>query len=161
MRGEPLALRLIIAEVRSADETVLATWLLLTNVAAEVTADTVALWYFWRWRTETFFKLLKSGGVQAEHWQQETAGAIARRLLVACMACVVVWRLAHNEHPRASEARRFLVHLSGRQMRHRIEYTLPAMLAGLWVLLAILETLEHYSLEDLQTFYQIASGQPP
>jgi hypothetical protein len=159
--GEPLPLRLVIAEVRSSDGQVLATWFLLSNVPAAVSPNTIALWYYWRWRIETFFKLLKSAGVQAEHWQQETADGIARRLLVACMACVVVWSLAHSEHPRAPEARRLLVRLSGRQMKHRVEYTLPAMLAGLWVLLAMLDALEQYSFDDLQTLSHVVFGQPP
>ena len=77
------------------------------------------------------------------------------------MACVMVWRLAHSEHPRAPEARRLLVRLSGRQMKHRVEYTLPALLAGLWVLLAMLETFEQYSLHDLQTLGQVVFGHPP
>jgi hypothetical protein len=159
--GEPLPLRLVIAEVRSSQGQVLATWFLLTNAPATVHAHTIALWYYWRWRTETFFKLLKSAGVQAEQWQQETAGAIARRLLVACMACVMVWRLAHSTHARAPEARRLLVRLSGRQMKHRVEYTFPALLAGLGILLAMLETFEQYSVADLQTLSQLVLGQPP
>ncbi|MEZ5477737.1 MAG: hypothetical protein R3E95_09720 [Thiolinea sp.] len=60
----------------------LAEWFLLTNVAA-VDAATVALWYYWRWRIESFFKLMKSAGHQLESWQQESALAIAKRLLVA------------------------------------------------------------------------------
>jgi hypothetical protein len=37
---------------------VLERWYLLTNVPEEVDATTLALWYYWRWRIETFFKLL-------------------------------------------------------------------------------------------------------
>jgi len=51
---------------------------------------------------QSFFKLLKSAGHQVEHWQQETAEAIAKRLLVATMACVVVWQLARSAEPEAS-----------------------------------------------------------
>ena len=43
-----------------------ARWLLLTNLPASVQAATVALWYYWRWRIESFFKLLKGAGAEFE-----------------------------------------------------------------------------------------------
>ena len=159
--GPPLSLRLVIVEVRSNENEVLATWFLLTNVPGNVDAETIALWYYWRWRTETFFKLLKSAGLQAEHWQQGSAAAMTRRLLVASMACVLVWQLARSEHPQAAAARRLLVRLSGRQMKSGVEYTMPALLAGLWVLLAMLEALEDYSLDDLRSLSEVIVGCPP
>jgi hypothetical protein len=163
--GPPLELRLIIVEARDEQGATLAVWYLLTNVPAEVEASTIALWYYWRWSIESYFKLLKSAGMQVEAWQQTTAAAIARRLLVASMACVTVWRLAHSTHPQAENARRMLVRLSGRQMKYGRTHTLPALLAGLWILLAMLETLEHYSLTDLRKFAEIAlthlKTQPP
>ena len=58
--GAPLSLRLVISEVRSPDGKLLATWYLLANVATDVEAGTLALWYYWRWSIESFFKLLKS-----------------------------------------------------------------------------------------------------
>jgi hypothetical protein len=95
--GPPLPLRLVVSEVRSAAGQVLARWQLLTNVPAAVDAATVALWYYWRWQVESYFKLLKAAGQQVEHWQQETAVATCRRLLVASMACALVWRLARAQ----------------------------------------------------------------
>jgi hypothetical protein len=92
---------------------------------------------------------VKSAGQQLEHWQQEDAQAIAKRLLVASMACVVVWRLMRDEAPEADEARELLVRLSGRQMKRTQPFTAPALLAGLWVLLSVLYVLEHYQLNDL------------
>jgi hypothetical protein len=154
--GPPLDLRLVIAEARDDEGALLAVWYLFTNLPAEVEATTVALWYYWRWSIETYFKLLKSAGMQVEAWQQTTAAAIARRLLVASMACVTVWRLARSTHPQAQQARRLLVRLSGRQMKYGKTHTLPALLAGLWVLLAMLDTLEHYSLTDLRQLAELA-----
>ena len=55
-----------------------AEWLLLSNVK-DIDASTIALWYDWRWKIETFFKLMKSAGHQLEAWQQESALAIAKR----------------------------------------------------------------------------------
>jgi hypothetical protein len=57
----------------------------------------VALWHYWRWRIESYFKLLKSAGLQLEEWQQATAE-----------------------------------------------------LAGLWVLPAMLDVLDHYTITDLR-----------
>ena len=161
--GPPLKLRLVISEVQSHDGQVLAVWYLLSNVPDTVPAATLALWYYWRWRIESYFKLLKSAGMQVEQWQQTTAAAIARRLLIASMACVIVWRLSESTHPQAEKARRLLVKLSGRQMKHGVTHTMPAMLAGLWVLLAMLQTLEEYDVGELLEMADLIRGlvKPP
>jgi hypothetical protein len=155
--GRPLALRLVVSEVRDDRGEVLARWLLLTNLPAEgegaVPAATVALWYYWRWRIESYHKLLKGAGQQAECWQQETAAALARRLAVASMAAVVVWKLARDAAPEAAEFRGLLVRLSGRQMRRgdgARGFTEPAMLAGLGVLLPMLELLRTHDADHLR-----------
>lgn len=139
--GVALALRLVVSELRAADGAVLERWYLLSNVPADVDAATLALWYYWRWKIETYFKLLKGAGQQVEHWQQENGLAVLKRLLVASMACVLVWRLARSTAPQAAEAREWLVRLSGRQVAWGKEFTPEALLAGLWVLLAIREAL--------------------
>ena len=72
-----------------------------------------------------------------------------RRLLVASMACVTVWRLNRSKHPRADKVRRLLVRLSGRQMKPNVTHTIPALLAGLQLLLMMLTALENYTLEEL------------
>lgn len=163
VRGAALALRLVVSEVRDDDGQVLATWLLLTNVPASVSASAVALWYYWRWRVESYFKLLKSAGLHLEQWQQETASAMAKRLLVASMACVVVWQVARSEAPEAAEVRRLLVRLSGRQMKRGVEFTEPALLAGLWGLLSLMRVLEHYNLNDLIRWAEsvLPTNEPP
>jgi hypothetical protein len=155
--GEPLPLRLVISEVRDEQsDNLLATWFLLTNVDSSIPPATIALWYYWRWRIETFFKLLKSAGLQLEDWKQQTADTVARRLLVASMACVVVWQLARNPTPQADQARQLLVQLSGRTMARGTQFTMPALLAGLWVLLAMLNVLEHYNLDQLRALAKFA-----
>jgi hypothetical protein len=164
--GPPLSLRLVIAEVRTADGKLLATWYLLSNVPEDTEAATLALWYYWRWRIESYFKLLKSAGMELEQWRQETAAAIARRLVVASMACVVVWQLARDDSPQADEARQLLVRLSGRQMAYGKTFTQPALLAGLWTLLAMLAALETYSFDELRQIAnfvlpQIRANPPP
>jgi hypothetical protein len=154
--GPPLPLRLVFAEVRSDTGQVLSTWRLLTNLPAEVDDATVALWYYWRWSIEKYFKLLKSAGMNAEQWLQESAHAVAARLLVASMACVTVWRLARSSHSDAEDTRRFLVRLSGRQTKRSQPWTMPAMLAGMWNLLAMIDVLNHYTPDQLSRFANIA-----
>jgi hypothetical protein len=154
--GPPLALRLVVSEIRDEQERVLGRWLLLTNLPGEVSAATVALWYYWRWRIETYHKLLKGAGQEVEYWQQETAEAVTRRLTVAAMAGVVVWHLARDERPQAGELRDVLMALSGRQMKrgpNARRFTEPALLVGLGVLIPMLALLDHY---DLATLREIA-----
>jgi hypothetical protein len=148
--GAPVALRLIVSEVRGENGRVLAQWLLLSNVPAPVDAGRLALWYYWRWGIESFFKLLKGAGQQVEHWQQASAAAVARRLLVVSAALVLVWQLGRAESPAAAELRTVLVRLSGRQIKRGRGWTTPALLEGVWVLLAMLEMLEHYDLSRLR-----------
>jgi hypothetical protein len=148
--GKPLRLRLVVSQVRDDRGTLLAQWCLLTNVPAAVTAKQVAQWYYWRWRIESFFKLLKGAGHQLEAWQQESGEAIAKRLVVASMACVVVWQVSRLPEPAGARWRSLLVRLSGRQMKHGVAFTLPALLSGLWVLLAMTEVLAHYDLEEIR-----------
>lgn len=139
--------------MRDESDRLLASWLLLSNLPASVPAETVALWYYWRWRIESYHKLLKGAGQQIECWQQETAGALARRLTVAAMACVVVWRLARDDRPQAAELRQVLVRLSGRQIKRGKNvrsFTEPALLAGLGIMIPMLLLLEEHDLEDLR-----------
>jgi hypothetical protein len=156
--GKPIALRLVVSEVRDQAGVVLARWLLLSNLPGGVKAATIALWYYWRWRIESYHKLLKSAGQEAECWQQEAARAVARRLAVASMAGVVVWKLARDRSPEAEEFRGVLVRLSGRQIKRgrspdgapRPAFTEPALMAGLGVLLAALHLLEQHTSDDLR-----------
>jgi hypothetical protein len=149
--GPNLPLRLIVVQLRRGNGQILAEWLLLTNAPANLaTSEKLAYCYYWRWRIESLFKLLKSHGQHLESWQQETGIAIARRLLVAAMACVIVWKLQADESPQAQELKTILVRLSGRQTKRKTPHTAPALLAGLWVLLSMLELLEHVDLNRLK-----------
>lgn len=151
--GVPLSLRLIVSEVRDDAGEVLSRWLLLTNLPASIDAGTIALWYYWRWRIESYHKLLKGAGQQVECWQQETAGAVVRRLLVAAMAAVVVWRLARLRGDDAKQMRDLLVRLSGRQMKRGKNargFTEPALLAGLGTLITMMDCLQDYSPKQLR-----------
>ncbi|HNF66769.1 MAG TPA: hypothetical protein PK144_13400, partial [Plasticicumulans sp.] len=136
----------------------LAQWTLLANLPPALAPATLARWYYWRWRIESYFKLLKSAGHHVEQWQQESAPAIARRLLIAAAACVTVWRLSLREDARAAEARAFLARLSGRQIKPGKPPAASVLLAGLYRLLTALMLLEHYEPEQLLRLARDALG---
>jgi len=149
--GQPLTLRLIVVQLRRADGRILAEWLLLSNAPMSLaTLERLAYCYYWRWRIESYFKLLKSHGQHLESWQQLTGKAVARRILIASMACVVVWKLQADASPEAQELKTILVRLSGRQTKRRAPHTAPALLAGLWILLSMLELVQNIDLSHLQ-----------
>ncbi len=150
--GRPLRLRFVVVQLRDDEGRVVAEWMLLSNVPEGwATATKLAFCYYWRWRIESYFKLLKGHGQQLEQWQQETGPAIARRLLVASMACLVVWQLQAEDSPEAAELRDTLIRLSGRQTKRKRPHTAPALLAGLWVLVSMLALLKHCDLDHLKT----------
>lgn len=159
--GAPLPLRYVVVQLRNDKGKVLAEWMLLSNAPREwATTEHLARCYYWRWRIESFFKLLKSHGQQLENWQQETGIAIARRLLVAAMACVLVWQLQHDESPQAMKFKDVLIRLSGRQTKRKKRHTAPALLAGLWVLVSMLALLDHIDLGEIKRLASRLSFSP-
>jgi hypothetical protein len=159
--GRALPMRLVVTRLLDEEGYILAQWTLLTNVFGdEVAAYWIALWYYWRWRIESFFKLLKSQGQELEHWLQETGEAITRRLLVAAMACVVVWQLERDDSAEAEEAKTILMRLSGRSSKRNRPYTAPGLLAGYMALLSIIDLLE-YTDCDLRNLKRLAKTAIP
>lgn len=132
-----LTMRLVIGRVVDDRDQPVTLWLLMTHGIDEVPAATIAQWYAWRWRIESYHKLLKSAGMNIERWEQTTGEAVAKRLVVASMACLAVWHLQRDPRPEAATLRRVLVRLSGRLMKYKVESTAPALLAGLEKLLAL------------------------
>jgi hypothetical protein len=142
--GEALTLRLVIARVVDpVSGEVLSTWYLLTNTPSDVSAERIALWYYWRWEIESYFKLMKSGGQQLEHWQQESGLAVLKRLLVASMACAVVWSLQTSDDEESEAFKAVLVRLSGKRVKRGCPPTPGVLLAGLNVLLQLFDFLMH------------------
>jgi hypothetical protein len=146
-----LSVRLVIGRVVDDHDQPLATWLLMTHGVNEVPPTTIARWYAWRWRIESYHKLLKSAGMNIERWEQTIGEAVAKRLVVASMACLAVWHLQRDPRPEAATLRRFLIRLSGRQMKYKVESTAPALLAGLEKLLALHDVQSEIDLNELLT----------
>jgi hypothetical protein len=130
--GAPLVLRLVVSRLYDAQGQIISEWVLLCDLPDAVSDVQIALWYHFRWRIESFFKLLKQAGHQLERWEQESGGAIFKRLLIATHACLPVWRLAREQSEAAKQTQGFLVRLSGRQMKPSHPVTLPALLEGVF-----------------------------
>jgi hypothetical protein len=157
--GPAISLRLVVSEVRDSKGKVLTRWLLLTNLPAKVKSLRIAQWYCWRWRIESYHKLLKQAGHFIEQWQQESCNALAKRLVLASMACVIVWQLARDQSAAAEKLRGILIQLSGRQIKrgaNRRTFTEPALLAGLGILLPMLYLLELYTPAQLRSIASAA-----
>ena len=159
-KGIPLKVRLITTEIHDTDGKKLARWTLLSNVASEVETTELATWYYWRWNIESFFKLLKQAGHDVESWLQTTPQAILRRLLIACMACVLTWRIQRSNDEQNTKVRAFLTRISGRQQKRGKRESAPSILAGLSILMNALQLLSEYSVDDLKNMAEIALGYP-
>lgn len=109
---------------------------------------------------ETYFKLLKNHGQELEQWQQQTGEAIAKRILVASMACVAVVQIQNDSSESAKKNKRILIRLSGRQMKYGVESTPPALLAGYMVLLSMTDLLESPDV-DIGELKRIAANALP
>lgn len=156
IHGEALQVRLVVSRIEDAAGKIIATWYLLSNLPQTVPAQRLALWYYWRWRIESYFKLLKQAGHQLENWEQETGLAILKRVLIASHACALAWRVLRHPDEQVRHTATFLVRLSGRQMKRTRALTAPAVLDGLYKLFAMLEVLEQYSVDQLKHFARTA-----
>jgi hypothetical protein len=153
--GPPLALRLVVAEVRDLEARVLARWLLLTNAPTESAgAATVARWYYFRWRIEGLHKLLKAAGWQLESWLQRDGERLLTKLLIALAACASVWALERRHDAESAAFQRLLMELSGRQTKRGREVTTGGMLAGLWVLQAAVGPMARHGPEGLNAMLE-------
>jgi len=150
--GKNIKARFVVERLVDENNNIVAEWMLLTNVPKEVKATTIGTWYYHRWKIESYFKLLKSAGFNLESWQQETPMALFRRLLVVSYATLFVWKIERSEEKNAPAVRKFLVQLSGRLIEKKKEYTTPALLAGLWVFMKMMNVLAIYDVEALFAF---------
>ena len=148
--GETIKARFVVERLVDENQKIVAEWLLVTNILDEsVTAETLATWYYYRWKIESYFKLLKSSGFNMEEWQQREPSALFRRLLVVSFSCVLVWKIANDTSANAKKIREFLVSLSGRLVQKDKEFTHPALLAGLENYIQMLDLMSMFSMEEL------------
>lgn len=148
--GEPLKLRFIVERLVDKNNKVVAEWILLSNVFDKsVTAETLSNWYYYRWKIESYFKLLKSSGFNLEEWQQKEPLAIFKRLLIVSNASMFIWKIANDKSNNAKKIRDILIQLSGRQIQRGLEWTYPALLSGLESYLVTVDLLMRFSVEEI------------
>ena len=148
--GDAIKARFVVERLVDKNQQVVAQWLLVTNILDKsVTTKTLATWYYYRWKIESYFKLLKSSGFNMEEWQQREPAALFRRLLVVSYSCVLVWKIANDASTNAKKVREFLVLLSGRLIQKDKEFTHPALLAGLENYIQMLDLMSMFSREEL------------
>ncbi len=149
-QGKTLKLRFVVERLVNDKNEVVAEWLLLSNVFdKDIDASSLANWYYYRWKIESYFKLLKSSGFNLEEWQQKEPLALFKRLLVVSNACILVWKIANDESANAKQIRDFLIKLSGKQIQKGVVFTYPALLSGLENYLTTLDLLRQFSVEEL------------
>ena len=147
--GEHIKARLVVERLINKQGEIVAQWILLTNVSNSVSAEKIATWYYYRWKIESYFKLLKSAGFNLEKWQQKKAEAIFRRILICSHASILLWKLQQSNEKNAEIIKKFLIKLSGRLMEWGKDDTAPALLAGLWNFLQMMEVLTLYDIDEL------------
>ena len=148
--GDVVKARFVVERLVDKNQQVVAQWLLITNILDKsVTAETLATWYYYRWKIESYFKLLKSSGFNMEEWQQREPAALFRRLLVVSYSCVLVWKIANDTSINAKKIREFLVSLSGRLIQKDKEFTHPALLAGLENYIQMLDLMSMFTRKEL------------
>jgi len=148
--GDPIKARFIVERLVNDKNEVVATWLLISNIYdTSITATTIATWYYYRWKIESYFKLLKSSGFNLEEWQQREPEALFKRLLVVSQSCMLVWKIANDNSANALKIREILISLSGKQIQRGVDFTYPALLKGLENYLITIDMLTQFSVEDI------------
>jgi len=149
IKGKPVKCRFIVERLVDQKNNIVATWLILSNLKENIDDKTIALWYYYRWKIESYFKLLKSSGFNMEEWQQQTAEAVFRRLLIVSYACLLVWQIEHSNEKNIIEIKKFLVRISGRLVPKKKVSTSSALLAGIWNFFSTMDIIELYDIEKL------------
>ncbi len=147
--GDAVNCRFVVERLVDEEKNVVATWMLLSNLKKDVTTETIALWYYFRWKIESFFKLLKSFGFNLEKWQQETSQAIFKRLLIVSYVSLLIWKLEHSNDINAQKLKLFLVKISGRLVKKEKISTSSSLLTGLWIFLSMMDIIILYDLDQL------------
>jgi len=149
IKGEPVEARFIVERLVNSKQEIVATWILISNLQEDVQTEKIALWYYYRWNIESYFKLLKSSGFNLEQWQQVEPSAIFKRLLISSHACLLVWQIENSNNENIKQIKKFLVKLSGRLIQRGKTSTSPALLAGIWSFFSAMDIIELYDIDKL------------
>lgn len=158
-KGDPIALRCIIVELRSPDRETIR-WVLFTNTAESI--DWIVQAYVWRWRVERYFYLIKVG-FKLTDWTQQTAEAIARKLAVTSLAAMIVYKLLDPEHddPDRESAIRTLASMGGWLGRKRDPIGPLVLLRGVTTLLNAATLVEEIGADRVRELAEELVHGPP
>jgi hypothetical protein len=145
--GPALPVRVVVTELRRPGHKSLQ-WVLLTNLTDPL--STVVQYYAWRWRIERLFYLVKVG-FRLEHWHQESAPALMRRLALTMLAAQLIYQLlARAQDPRVAPLLRKVATLGGWLGRKRDRMGPIVLMRGMLLLLGMLSAWETYGPAELQ-----------
>jgi hypothetical protein len=138
--------RVVIVELRGVDHREHHEWVLLTNLPKEdMSAEQVVDAYLMRWRIERFFYLTKVG-LRLEQWRQQTGEAIARRLVLAMLAAMVIYQLLIAKDDPSVKA---IATLGGWLGRKRDHLGPVVMMRGVLVLITALSAIATHGVDGL------------
>ena len=133
----------------------MARWLLLTNVPAALgDTATIARWYYFRWRIETYHKLLKGAGWQLESWLQRRWPTAAGKTDAGDVGVASIWALERRCDAEAEAFKKLLMQLSGSQTKRDRAITTSGLLAGLWVLQCAVGPLARHGPDELNAMLE-------
>lgn len=143
IKGDPLEVRVVVTELRGVGTTDHYEWVLLTNLNDPI-EDVVAI-YRARWRIERLFYFTKVG-LRLEQWRQQSGEATARRLAITMLAAMAIYQLRASADQDTLKA---VATMGGWLGRKRDALGPVVLMRGMLVLLATLDALAEYGVDDL------------
>jgi hypothetical protein len=146
-KGEPLPVRVVIADLYKSNGRRAYQWVLLTNLSEP--AEHIVRIYAWRWRVERLFFLTKVG-MHLETWGEQNAERIARRLALSGLAAMVIYQLQSlPPDPVKTTVLRRIAAIGGWLGRKRDPIGPVVLMRGMSRFLETMALLELYGLDGL------------
>ena len=153
-KGEALRMRVVVSELRHESDKTLQ-WVLLTNL--KESAEEVVGGDLLRWKVERIFWLAKLG-FRLEHWHQESAERVGRRLLLVQLAAMAVYQLMQHSAPETEELRQRLALLGGWPGRPRVPIGPTVLMRGVMIFIAAVQLCQQLGQREL---FQMARSLEP
>lgn len=153
-KGAPLRMRVVVSELRHPTEKPLR-WVLLTNWTE--TAQAVVGAYLLRWKVERIFWLSKLG-FRLEHWHQESALRVGRRLLLVQLAAMAVYQLMMQPDSTSVEMVKRLALLGGWPGRSKTPIGPTVLMRGVMIFIAAVQLCQQVGKREL--FFMAQSLEP-
>lgn len=143
--GEALLVRVVLSELRQPGRKPLR-WVLLTNLPDPPLSVVQA--YLSRWKIERLFWLTKLG-FRLESWHQENALRIARRLLLAQLAALMIYQLMQPQDADSLKWTQRLARLGGWSGREQTPIGPTVLMRGALIFLAAVQLCQQLGPREL------------